>query len=514
VKIPSDKLYRLIRSLSPAEKRYFRIFVRGRTDRDSKYLHLFEVLAGMETFDDAVAQKKIYKSQPSGQKKYPELKAYLYDLILKCLHSFQDQHHSGHRIRQILDGVEVLFRRGDYEDCRDLLQKAGKIARQYEAFSFLLEIIRWEKQLAYSTMDTDLLHHRLAHWLHEESYVLEQLQRVSEYSAAFFQMYLAIKRGAQERGEDRLSALKTIVQQEIFTHIDYANSHKARVLYYRTLNLYHYAAVENQTFYETGRYLIALIETQPHFLKEDISEYIAALNNLILSCGLLGKYEEVRLCLRKLRQLQPVTEDDRRKIHRQYYTNLFALCITTGTFEEARREIEQCRRESQQFNQKEYEASVFIFQYCVICFGCGDYDDALGFLNQWLGLPRSVEREDLQSLARILSLILHFEMGNNILLDSLVRSATRFMKVKNRFYDLEKDFIHCIAEASRVTLRREQQKIFERMLSNIREGAVANTVRPLLQIFDLEAWLTARVTGQSFAQVVAEKYSRTTTHGQ
>ncbi|MBL7775253.1 MAG: hypothetical protein JNK89_04580, partial [Saprospiraceae bacterium] len=51
-KTPSDKLYRLVRGLSPAEKRYFRLFIRGKPERDSKYLQLFDAMAAMEPFDD------------------------------------------------------------------------------------------------------------------------------------------------------------------------------------------------------------------------------------------------------------------------------------------------------------------------------------------------------------------------------------------------------------------------------------------------------------------------------
>lgn len=506
MKVPSDKLFRLIHSLTPAEKRYFSIFVRGRTDRDSKYLLLFDVMSKMDTFDDVVAQKKVYKSQASGRKKYPELKSYLYDLILKSLYTFDEQQASEARLQHLLQGTSVLFKRGEYDNCRDLLHKASKIARQYEAFTHIIEIVRWEKHLAYAAMDVDFFHRNLGRLLQEEATALSQMQQVSAYKAAFFQMYLAIKRGAQERTSDRLEPLKTIISQEIFQNKDWPSSHKSQVLYYRTLNLYHFAASENEQFYETGCYLILLLESQPHFLRENLSDYIAALSNLILSCGLLRKYDEVRTCLQKLRYISPLTEDDRRKIHRQYYTNLFALCIFTGAFEEARREMDHCRQESSKFDAKEYETTSFAFQYCVICFGCGDYNTALTFLNQWLNQPRSVEREDLQSLARILSLILHFEMGSHLLLDSLLRSAAHFMKVKNRFYDLEKHLIQSIAEAYRLVSRREQQQVFEKLHRELMSEPLASTARHLLQIFDLDAWLVSKIEGRSFAEIAQRRY--------
>lgn len=508
MKTASDKLFRLIHTMTRAEKRYFRIYVRGRTERDSKYLELFSVLERMETFDDAAAEKKIYKSQRAQRKKYPELKAYLYDLLLKSLYVYHEQNSAEARVQQLLQQVTVLFRRGAYHDCRDVLHKADKLARQYEFFTRLIEIMTWDKQIAYATMDVNYLHTHLDRLLAEESGLLEQLERLSDYKRAFFQMYVSVKRGAQERTTSGLAPLTNIIHQEIFLSPDLANSHRARIFYYRALNLYHYAASENVKFYETGSYLVSLLESRPHFLKEDLSDYIAALSNLVLSCGLLGKYDEVRSTLKKLRHLNPRTEEDRRKIDRQYYSNFLAFCIFTGDFEEGRREMNNYRKQISISGPRDQDTPSLIYQYCLICFGCGDYDGSLTWLNRWLNMPRSVEREDLQSIARILSIVLHFEMGNFLLMESLLRSATHFMKVKNRFYDVERHFMQGMTEISRHPARREQIAIFERMRQKMSEGPVALAAGPLLQTFDLEAWLTGKATQTSFAEAVRKKYEK------
>jgi len=508
-KTPSDKLYRLVRSLSPTEKRYFRIYIGQKSEGESQYQYqqLFEAIAAMEVFDEAALKCKIYKNQPPEGKKYSELKAYLYELILKSLQSFDEQQSVEYRLNHLLQSVAVLYKRGHYDDCHDLLHKAAKLARQYESFTHLLEVIRWEKQLAYTRMDVDFLHKQLEQLQFEEDRVLEQLRNSADYRRAFFQVYTTIKREAQQRGFDRAARLQSLVNQEVFEDPDQAKSHKARVTYYRTLNLYHYAALEYDQFYETGKKLIDLIESQPHFLRENLSDYIAALSNLILSCGMLQRYDEVRVCLEKLRNLKPITEDDRRKIHRQYFTNKFALCSYTGEFEEARQEMERCLQEAAGFDSHDYETASFYFQFCTICLGCGDYDRALEYLNEWHNQPRSVEREDLQSLARILALILHFEMGNNVLLDSLLRSATRFLQKKNRLYGLERRFIQFMAELTRQPGLREQQVVFQKMRSDLQELVSSPAAKTVLQTFDLEAWLDAKIKGQTFAATVAEKWS-------
>ena len=509
-KTPSDKLHRLIRSLSAPEKRYFRIFIRGKTERDSKYLQLFEVLANMEEFNEEEIKKQVYKNQPLPEPTvYPKLKAYLYNLVIKCLQNFDEQHSTEHRLNQMLQGVAVLFKRGHYDDCHDLLHKAARLARQYEAFAHQLDIIRWQKQLAYTRMDADYLHKNLDQLLFDEQRALEQLRNAAEYRKAFFQVYATtLQRASQHRGEGHARHLQSIVSQEVFSSPDLATSHKARVMYYRTLNIYHYGAMQFEAFYDTGKTLIALLESQPHFLRESLSDYIAALSNLILSCGLLRKYDEVRECLQKLRSLKPITEDDRRKIHRQYFNNLFVLCIYTGEFAEAHEEMERCQREAALFDPHAYETASFYYQYALICFGNGDFNGALQHLNHWLGQPRSVEREDLQSLARILLLIIHYEMGNTVLLESLLRSAMRFLQKKNRFFQLEKRFMHLVVDLMRVTTTRERDAAFQKMQEDLEKEGKLPGVRTLLQTFDLGAWLESKLKHQTFAAAVREKFVR------
>jgi hypothetical protein len=503
-KTPSDKLFRLVQALSPAEKRYFRIFVRGKTERDSKYLQLFDLIDQMQDFDDTRLRERIYRHQPVESKKYSELKAYLYELILKCLQAYDEQQSVEYRINQLLQSVAVLYKRGHYDDCREQLLKVSKLARHFERFPQMLEVVRWEKHLAYTQMDVDFLHKKLEQLHHEEQYALEQMENLSVYRRAFFQVYAITKQEAQSRGQDRLERLRALVAGMNPDAPDLATSHQARVYFYRTLNIYHYAALEYQEFYETGHQLIRILESKPHFLKENLSDYIAGLSNLILSCGMLGKYDEVRDCLQKLRQLRPITEDDRRKIHRQYYTNMFALCTFSGDFQEARQEMLRCQEEAELFPE-DYETASFYGQYCYICFGCGDFNGALDHLNHWFSQSRTVEREDLQSLARILSLIIHYEMGNHMLMDSLVRSTTRFMQKKNRLFDLEKRFIQFVSELLRLPEGKAQREAFARMRSDLATQALQPGVRALLQAFDLEAWLDSKIQRRSFAEVVREK---------
>jgi hypothetical protein len=505
-KTPSERLNRLIHSLTPTEKRYFRIFVRGKTERDSKYLLLFDTIDRHPHLEEKSIREKIYKGKSTEGKKFSELKAYLYDLILKCLQSFDEMHSVDQRINQWLQSTAVLFKRGHYNDCRELLTRAKKVALQYECFSQQLDIIKWEKQLAYTQMDADFLNKNLEQLHFQEKRALEQLQNAIFYRKSFFEVYTLIKREAQQRREEGMSALHELVGDKLFQSLDYAISHRARVQQLRTLNLYYYATLEQEKFYDSGAKLLALIESQSHFLQDNISDYIAALSNQVLACGLAKKYEEVRTCLQKLKELTPITTDDRRKIHRQYYTNFFALCTYSGEFEMGFQEMKACQAEAAGFDPKGYETASFLYQYALISFGCSDFGNAMFYLNQWNNQPRSVEREDLQSVARMFTLILHIEMGNTFLLESLLRSATRFLKKKNRFSILEQRFLHFVSDLSKTHSAKNQADIYQKMLFDLRATENDPAIKALLQTFDLDSWLESKITGQTFAAVVRKKW--------
>lgn len=503
-KTPSDKLHRLVRSLTPTEKRYFRIFIRGKTERDSKYQRLFDLLSETEQYDSELIKKEIYGDANKEQKKYPELKAYLFDQLLTALQAFDEDHSVESKVTHLLQGVASLFKRGHYKDCDELLEKAHKITVAYELFTWQLEIFRWKRHLAYTRMDVDFLHQHLEVLDYEERQTLQKLNNLVEYRSLFFTIYAYIKKDAFLRDPKASRQLTALLPLTHFERPEQALSIKAKVLYFRIINLYHYANQDIEAFYQSGKQLIQLIENHKTFISENQSEYIAALFNFILACGILERYSDVRISLAKLRKITPKTEDDRRKIHRQYYSSVVALCQFTGEFEEAREEMIRCKKEAEQLRSKDYETTSFYFQYFYIAFGCGDYEEALQNLNEWLAQPKSVEREDMQSLARMLSLILHFELGNYLLLDSLIRSTKRFLRQKNRLYQLEKEFIHLVNNLLKTPPSEDKTRHFIAFAAKWEQLPGANALN---KIFDLKSWVDAKIEGKSFAATVKRKFT-------
>ncbi len=506
-KTPSIKLFNLIKSLSGSEKRYFKLFVsNNQADKTSKYILLFDAIDLQEEFDDEKLKKIIYADEPIQSRKYSELKAYLYDLILKSLHGYDEKSSVDFKIKGLLHSVRVLYKRSHYEDCKEILHKVKKLAYSYESFANILEVLNWEKQIAYSQMDIPFLDSDLDRIDEEEKRCLEQLKNLSGYKNVFYKVLVNIRKNALLRSEEQKSLLTKIIDNPLLKSIDLAKSHKAKLFYYRTYSLYYYAILDHEKFYTSCKLVIESMESKPNLLKEDVSEYISALSNFALSCGLLEKYEEVRQSLDKFLKIKTNTLGDELKIHMEYYSKSFSLYIFTGEFEQGLKILEEHLVGLKKYGEGSFQKGRFYFQYFYIYFGIGDYNKALDYLNLWLNLPRSIERQDLQSLARILNLIVHFELGNTMLLEYLFRSTYRFLRKRNRMYDFEKRVLAFIKDSNKIRSSRELRDAFSKLKNDFEELSKIPSEKVMFQYFDFIAWLESKTSNEPFSSVVKRLY--------
>ena len=507
-KTPSNKLFDLIKSLSGSEKRYFKLFIRERDERSNKYLRLFDAIDQQSEFNEESLKDYVYGGEEIESRKYSELKAYLYDLILKSLQSFDSKNSAQAKIKSQLLGIEALCKRSRFQDAKQLLHKAAKQAKKYEYWNLLLEIFDWEKKIAYAQTQIAYLNRELPRIEEQERDALQQLQWIAEYQNLFFRLLVSLRLDASQRDDSIRAFRESLDAHPLLVSCPVQASHSVQILYLRIKAVVAYAKGNTQTFYETSKACIAQMESQAHFLKEDVSQYISALSNLVVSCGQLKKYEEVEHCLNKFLEIKPITKDDELKIHRQYFMNRFALCIRQGDFIEGQAAMVRHEEALARFNRYSFQKNTFYFQYFYISFGSGDYESAVSHLNEWLSLGSNEERQDLQSLSRILNLIIHYEMDNTLLLESLVRSAYRYQKKQKMVYEYERLMLQFFRQSNKVASKRELKQAFQGLRSSLEDLFVQPRERAMLQLFDVLAWVDSKILQVPFPEVVQRKFAQ------
>jgi len=144
-KVHSDKLVALIHSLTKAEKRSFRLFVnRNPSAGDSLFMQLFDLVLKEKCYDDDLALRKIKglkKSQLSN------LKASLYKQILSNLRLLETKKINELQVREQLDFAKILYEKGLYKQCLDILDKAKKQAFAINYETLALSALYFEKRI-------------------------------------------------------------------------------------------------------------------------------------------------------------------------------------------------------------------------------------------------------------------------------------------------------------------------------------------------------------------------------
>lgn len=504
-KTPSTKLYELIHSLTGSEKRYFKLYVNEHGKKNSKYMQLFHALESMETFDEEQLKNNIYKGRAIESRKYSELKSYLYDLVLKCLQSYDEKRSVDYKLKSILKSIHSLYRRSLFEDCKVLIDKAMKPALKYEQFKVILELQDWKKQIYYALADIGHLDKELPRINAIENKTIRQLQNLLEYKEIFYRLLINMRKDPSGKSKPKKEVAPDFINHPLLKKENQALSHQALVTYHRIWTIHHFSKGEFPEFFTGSKKLIRIMESKPYFLKEDLSEYISALSNYAISSSLVKAYDDTLECLEKLRALKPVTTDDATKIHRQYFTMKFHLCIISGEFEEGVKALEEHLHQVGKFDSNLFERDSFLFQYFYIHFGAGNYDSALEYLNRWLSLPKRVERQDMWITSRIVNLILHYEMGNMLLLESLIRSTYRYLSKSDSLSPYESKVLGFFRESLKFQDKTQQRKAFEELRSVLQQSEYQK-MRP--RLFNIEAWFEAKIQNKKFSDIIKENFEK------
>jgi len=139
----TEKIHLLIHSMSSAEKRHFNQTVRG--GKNAKYVQLFDAIAKQKSYKEEALIKKFGYS--SNLNSFSAAKSQLFKLVLKSLREFSSYFGEYQKILQCLKDIEILYARGLRAEALKATVKAKERAINNDWPVFMLLIEHWELEL-------------------------------------------------------------------------------------------------------------------------------------------------------------------------------------------------------------------------------------------------------------------------------------------------------------------------------------------------------------------------------
>lgn len=482
-----ENLYKLISSLSKAEKRHFKISVSSSAG-NSNYIKLFDAIDKQVIYDEVEIKKKF--ANEKFVKQLHVTKNYLAKLILKSLRNYHSFVSIEAELNIHVRNIEILYRRDLLDQCEAEIKRAENIADEYEKFSWLLQLMVWKRKVLMAMTSGVASSEVLDAILNKEKEAILKRERINEYWQLIARISDVFK------GKLKWNV---ITHRKIFQNIKLANSLQARILFY---HLHYTYNVTNGKSAEAGKVLTRLInyiEKYPYRIQDDPSSYITAMNNKIGHLLTDKDYKPVPALLNKIRSVPDKyglkdSSSITVKLMLRYYNIELEMFRDLKRWDEGVSKISEVKTYLEKVNDSvpDMYRILFYYQFAYIYFRKNLYSEALKWTNEILYGKFTETREDILSYARFLNLIIHFEMKNIYVLRYAVESTRRFLKKKRTLLDYEKVLLKFFAKIS--TSLRENHKLLLLKLNNeLFSSTDERKKNDILDYLDFDSWISEKL---------------------
>ncbi len=507
----STDLYDLIQSLSQAEKRYIKLFAQAFSSKGTDtQVALFDAFAAQKTYNEEAVRRQLADRIAAAN--FHVAKNRLYHLVLRALYLFHSSQSEQEKINQLVFQANLLRRRGLYKQSEDLLEKATEIANSIESFAHIPQIQNVQTKIIMQRRDLPAIREYLDRQLDAERAAIER------YSYEMTMQYLEMKLFAHThsaptaRTAAQLEAIQSMREHPMLQDEDKARSVSKRALwYYRFLNGFIYRYEGNYAkAAEFWAGFVADVENDPKAINERTQDFISDLNNLMCLQLEAQQYTEAHTTCEKLTKLlqhENVRVDPyiTMKVQERITEFRLAWYLRTQQFEAG---MQYWRESVEPHWLTDWSARVGNLRRLSIDFSAaclylsqGNPTAAAEWLERTWSNKALKDHDYLYSSVQLLNLIIHFELRNFQLLESLVMNTYRNLYKRKLLYGTERVIFKYLRIYLRTISNKELVHSFKQLRDELQALQGEQFEHILLDNFSLTAWIQSQIEGKKMADL-------------
>lgn len=508
-----DHVHRLIRSMSPAEKRYYKLHAARHGAEQGLAHRLFDAIAAMDHYDEAALIEQ-HQGEPF-TRHFAITKRRLYEAILHSLEAYHAESSVDARIHRLLHQVELLHRRALYADARKVLTSARRLADRHERLPARAAVREWERRLLecrnYAGADAA----RIAALADEDAALRQAKAEVDRLWAIKSSLFLRIYRQGAAREPEAAALMHELLSDPLLQECAALTTARARFLHHHIRAAAAFALGMNHACRAELKANAALLEQDRAAFADEPNLILGVMSNLAYVTVQCGLYEEAFALLKRFRALpgqwgMPETEDLDLKLFATTTSLELSMHLRLGEAEQAVALIPVVERGLRDHAQRLGPVRKALLQYgCAYArFIAGQADGALRWIHALLNETRHDDRSDVSCFARLLHLLVLYDAGKLDLLGYAHRNTERFMKVHGRQHRFEPRLLKLVAQL----LHARSDADARAALTAFRDDAVALLDDPqergVLDHMDPIAWAESKLGGRPLAACISERARR------
>lgn len=492
MRITVDKLLSLIKSLSKSEKRYFKLFVSGKSNTKEKhYLQLFDFLDKKKDFNKSVYQKNFKHIKNLGA-----VQKYLYQMLIKSLQMQLDLKSVDLELMDGLKEVEILYQKELLNLVKEKVEQLQIIAEEYQKIFFLPLIYEWKMRLSMTHFGFQNMPLDDFESIHK-SYT-NSPQLLQEYIDIRSKMSRFVFEGPQNFRRKIDSATNIFVSTNIEVELEQYSSYLAKLAYLQFGAFYGAFSIQPNLAYAYHLATYRYMNTLPSKIQADNHKiYFSALMGSITYTKDFSFLQQLLDEAEMLLKNKPETFS----LQFQFMIKLkrYLFLLRSQKFEEALAFALLIDVDS--YNIKNNMHFAFYYHLTLNLFALEDYEKALETLNTFLfDKEKSTSKYDITW--SLLRLIILYELNETDLLFSLLNNIQRSLKRKGNLLAFEKMFIAFLKKLINLPAKEREPLFveFKNQLVLFLDQS-SDEENEVLSLFNYMEWLDKHIEKRPFKQI-------------
>ena len=510
-------LFDLIKSMNTTEKAYFKRYgyKQQSAEKDTKnnpYMRLFDAIDKQEVYDEDKLIKQFAKEK--FLKNFSATKNYLFSMVMNSILDCNEGKNNIDQLLQMVREINLLAPRGLLQICLKKIEAAQKKATYLEL---------WDIQCY-------LLHIKFVclHGLYDEGKtdfgnVTEQAQQnltLLQHTWEGLELLKVVKEKLQNkmsiggRSQEQAEAWETLMQHPILQNKELALTTNTKLIHYY-INIFYQIFHKNETqILSVVQEAIHFCEAQPLVLQELTEDYALFLDFEINILGLMHKWTALELAIEKFSKVLDKEEGKLTKEEVMAYRNnmlYFRLTTYYRTWN-----LEKCLNIIPQIKARTNitlpRQASDLFVIAKVYFMLSMFDEALATIDEALNIKESNHYADYYAALRILNLLVHIELGNEQLVEYTLRATYRFLKDRERLFEIERLFLRFLKKVLDSPNHKQTLELYNELHEAIAITVKANPQEQVaLRILNLQFWLESKIKNipmRELAKIYKARYEQ------
>jgi tetratricopeptide (TPR) repeat protein len=391
-----------------------------------------------------------------------------------------------------------------------LLEKAKEIAKANQKFNFLPQIISLEKRIEnlHITRSNQDRAEVLSQEANEVSQHIDMVARLSNLALKLYSWYV---QHGHARNEEDEQDVRQFMKDNLVPGIQEHTGFYERLYLYQSYTWYAFIRQDFLQYYRYTQKWVDLFRSEPLMIRVETGHYIKGLHNLLNAHFDLRNYRQFE---KTLKQFEKFAQTDRVRDHDNFRIQAFIYISTArinqhfmlGTFKQGLSIVPEIEEKLSTYSLfiDGHRVLVLNYKMAMLYFGSGDYATCIDYLQKIINDKTNL-RYDLQCYARLLHMIAHYELGNDMLMESLSKSVYRFMARMKNLTAVEEAMFRFLRQSIPIAPRKLKPEL-EKFLHTIKHLEKNRFETRSFAYLDIISWVESKVYNKPMSAVIHEKY--------